>query len=304
MNYPTIFRSVRGFVAATGLSLMAGSALVQPSFADGTNGMRSDRVTVDGRDLYYVIYGELSPGETPILLLHGGMGSIHTDFAELLPALALSHTVIGVDQQGHGSTGGRDTPITLNSMREDTLGVLDALNVERVHVVGFSMGGMLALELGVHAPERIATLTAISATQNLEGMHADIAAMNRDPSHQPSPEIAALLPTEADFAELQAGFADNPSGPEQFERTFRQLNAFFTSNWGWSDDQLASIAAPTLLVMGDTDFAPIEHGAGMAALISDAQFAVLPDTTHLTITQRSDWLVPMIENRISGVAPF
>lgn len=178
------------------------------------------------------------------------------------------------------------------------MAVLDALNVDRVHVVGFSMGGMLALELGVHAPERIATLTAISATQNLEGMHPDIVAMNRDPSHKPAPEIAALMPTEQDFAEMQAGFADNPSGPDQFERTFSQLSTFITSDWGWSDEELASITAPTLLALGDTDFAPVEHAAGMAKLIRDAQLAVLPDTTHLTITRRPEWLVPMIEQRI------
>ena len=297
MSYPTTFQNARTLAVAGGLVLLAGLA-----FAQDAPDMRADRVTVGGLDIYYEVHGELSPGETPILLLHGGMGSIQTDFAALLPALAENHVVIGVDQQGHGRTGGREADITLSAMREDTLAVLDALDVERVHVVGFSMGGMLALELGVHAPERIATLTAISTTQNIEGMHPDIVAMNRDPSHQPAPEIAALMPTEEDFAEMQAGFADNPSGPEQFERTFGQMNAFITSDWGWSDEELASIAAPSLLVLGDTDFAPVEHAAGMATLIQDAQLAVLPDTTHLTITRRPEWLVPMIENRISSAS--
>lgn len=302
MNFPTTFQNPSGLAVAGVLVLTTGLAFVHPTHAQDTPDMRPDRVTVGGLDIHYEVHGELSPGETPILLLHGGMGSIQTDFASLLPALAENHVVIGVDQQGHGRTGGREDEITLNAMREDTLAVLDALDVERVHVVGFSMGGMLALELGVHAPKRIATLTAISATQNLEGMHPDIVAMNRDPSHQPAPEIAALFPTEEDFAEMQAGFADNPSGPEQFERTFGQMNAFITSDWGWSDAELASIAAPTLLALGDTDFAPVEHVASMAALIQDAQLAVLPDTTHLTILRRPEWLVPMIENRISSAS--
>lgn len=299
MNSSTTFQNARTLAVAGGLVLLAGLAFVHPIHAQGTPAMHSDRVTVGDLDVYYEVHGELSPGGTPILLMHGGMGSIQTDFATLLPALAENHVVIGVDQQGHGRTGGREDRITLNAMRQDTLAVLDDLDVERVHVVGFSMGGMLALELGVYAPERVATLTAISATQNIEGMHPDIVAMNRDPSHQPAPEIASLLPTEEDFAQMQAGFADNPSGPEQFERTFGQLNAFITSDWGWSDEELASITAPTFLALGDTDFAPVEHAASMATLIQDAQLAVLPDTTHLTIMRRPEWLVPMIENRIS-----
>lgn len=298
MSSPMTLHKARTLAVASGLALLAGLAFVQWTYAQNAPAQRSDRVTVDGLAIHYEVHGALSPRETPILLLHGGMGSIQTDFAALLPALAENHVVIGVDQQGHGRTGGREAAITLKTMREDTLAVLDALNVDRVHVVGFSMGGMLALELGVHAPERIATLTAISATQNLEGMHPDIVAMNRDPSHKPAPEIAALMPTEQDFAEMQAGFADNPSGPDQFERTFSQMSTFITSDWGWSDEELASITAPTLLALGDTDFAPVEHAAGMAKLIRDAQLAVLPDTTHLTITRRPEWLVPMIEQRI------
>ncbi|PJE27316.1 alpha/beta fold hydrolase [Pseudooceanicola marinus] len=79
-----------------------------------------------------------------------------------LPFLAARRPVIGVEQQGHGRTGGHDAPMSLDAMRADTLAVLDALDVERVHAVGFSMGGMLALDLGVFAPEELATLAVPS----------------------------------------------------------------------------------------------------------------------------------------------
>ncbi|SFH47207.1 Pimeloyl-ACP methyl ester carboxylesterase [Palleronia marisminoris] len=249
-------------------------------------------------DIYYEVHGDLGSGDVPFLVLHGGMGSIHGDFGDLLPILAKQRPVIGVEQQGHGRTGGRATPVSLEAMRADTLAVLDALEVERVHVVGFSMGGMLALDLGVAAPDRLETLTAISVSQNVDGMHPAIAEMNRNPGSPPSPEVLELMPTEEDFGKIQAGFAANPDGPEQFQRTFAQLQAFMVSDWGWTDEELASIEVPSLIVLGDADFTTVDHAAHMSKLIG-AQLAVLPDTTHLSIMRRARWLAPLIENRIA-----
>ena len=226
------------------------------------------------------------------------MGSIDGDFGNLLPILSAQAPVIGIEQQGHGRTGGRDAPVSLASMRADTLAVLDALEVDQVHAVGFSMGGMLALELGVNAPDRIETLTAISVSQNLDRMHPAIAEVDRNPESAPSAEALDLIPTEEDFAEMQAAVAANPDGPGQFQRTFGQLQAFMTSGWGWSDEDLASIEAPSLIVLGDSDFMPVDHAARMADVIG-AQLAVLPDTTHVSIMRRAEWLAPLIANRIA-----
>lgn len=259
---------------------------------------QTGRVTSGDLGIYYEVHGDLEADATPFLVLHGGMGSIDGDFGDLLPILADQAPVIGIEQQGHGHTGGRDAPVSLSSMRTDTIAVLDALDVDRVHVIGFSMGGMLAIELGVATPDRIETLTAVSVSQNLDGMHPAIGEMNRNPDSAPSPEALELIPTEEDFAEMQAAFADNPDGPEQFQRTFRKLQSFMVSGWGWSDAELASIKAPTLIVLGDTDFMSVNHAARIAGLVG-AQFAVLPDTTHLSIMRRADWLAPLIANRIA-----
>ena len=277
-------------------SILAGVAATFAATAQAQD--QADRATSGDLGIYYEVHGDLAAGATPFLVLHGGMGSIESDFAALLPILAEGAPVIGVEQQGHGHTGGRDTAVSLASMRADTIAVLDTLKVDRVHVVGFSMGGMLALDLGIAAPDRIATLTAISVSQNLDGMHSFIAEMNRNPGSAPSPEALELLPTEEDFAEMKAGFAENPDGPEQFERTFAQLQAFMVSGWGWSAEDLASIEVPTLIALGDRDFIPVAHGAWMADT-TGAQLAVLPDTTHISIMKRADWLAPLIANRIA-----
>lgn len=273
------------------LSLCGMMAL--PASAQNIDG----RAMSDDLGIYYEVHGDLGSDAVPFLVLHGGMGAIASDFGDLLPLLAAERPVIGIDQQGHGRTGGRDTPISLAVMRADTLAVLDALGVARVHVVGFSMGGMLAVELGVSAPERLETLTAISVSQNLDGMHPAIAEMNRNPDAPPSAEALELVPSEEDFAEMLAGFADNPDGPEQFQRTFTQLQTFMVTDWGWSDEDLASIEVPSLIILGDSDFMSVGHAGHMAALIG-AQLAVLPETTHLSIMRRPDWLAPQIENWI------
>lgn len=285
-------------ITATALAVALCAAA--PLTAHSQENVMAGRAASNGIDIYYEVHGELRTDAIPVLLLHGGMGAISTDFAALLPALTSHFAVIGVDQQGHGHTAGREAPITLPSMRVDTLAVLDHLAIEKVHVIGFSMGGMLALDLGLHAPERLATLTALSVSQNFEGMRPEIVAINRDPSNTPSPEIAAILPSEEDFARMQAGFADNPSGPDQFERTFATMNAFITSGWGWSDSQLGQISTPALLAVGDRDFTPVAHVARMAALIPDAHFAAFPDTIHTTMTSRTDWILTMLQNRIAA----
>lgn len=261
---------------------------------------RAETATVDDHQVYYELHGDLGAGTAPVLLLHGGMMTIDLTFSELIPRLSESRPVIAVEQQGHGHTGDREGPITLESMRADTLRVLDHLGVSGAHVVGFSMGGMLGLELAVKAPERVASLTALSASANLEGMLPEIRAMNADPGFVPSPEVAALMPSEADFAAMQAAFADNPSGPEAFGTVMAKLGQLITGEWGWSDAELGGIQAPVLLALGDRDFVLPEHAVEMAATIPEAWLAILPDTTHMTIMTRTDLILPMIEARIAS----
>lgn len=285
-NHPT--RLVLAWLA---LGLLA-MALAMPARADFT--------TVDGHEIYHETHGDPASGRTPVLLLHGGMNTIEMNFSDLIPRLAANRPVIAVEQQGHGHTADRDAPVTLATMRRDTLAVLDDLGVEKVHVVGFSMGGMLGLELAINAPGRVASLSALSASANVQGMIPEIVKMNRDPDFQPSPEVAAILPTQEDFEAMQAGFADNPSGPENFEVMMGKLGRLITSNWGWSDQQLSGIDAPVLIAIGDRDFILPGHAVHMSETIPNARLAILPDTTHMTITKQPELILPMIEGLIAS----
>lgn len=257
----------------------------------------AETVTTGGQQVSYRLTGDLA-AETPMLVLHGGMMNADTTFGPMIDRLTANRAVIGVDQQGHGRTPLNDQPITLDTMRADTLAVLDALHVGRAHVVGFSMGGMLALDLAVHAPDRVASVTAISASQNPGGFLPDIIRMNREPGFVPPPDIAAMLPQPDDFAGMAKGFEGNPSGPDTMQQTMDKMTRFIGGDWGWTDAQLAAIAAPAQIVIGDHDFIRPQHAVDLAARIPGAWLAILPGTTHMNILARPE-LPGLILNRIA-----
>src|SRR4051812_15423010 len=98
---------------------------------------------LNGLNLYWERYGE----GPPLVLLHGGMLTIELNFSTLIPTLAGSHTVIGIEQQGHGRTANIDREITYPNLASDVVALLDHLGINQATVLGHSMGGAVALEL-------------------------------------------------------------------------------------------------------------------------------------------------------------
>lgn len=256
---------------------------------------------VDGLDIYYEIHGgPLAAGKPPFLLLHGGLTNIEISFGDLAPRLVGLGPVVAVEQRGHGHTADREGPATLDGMVKDTAAVLRALGIGQAHVVGHSMGAMIGFGLAIAHPELVASLTAIAATYTFEGMLDELVVLQRDPTHEPSAELIALMPTEADFTAWAASFDRSNPNPGTFEDVSVKLNEMMAAWQGWRRDDVARIACPTLIAIGDRDFVRIDHAAETARMIAGAQLAVLPDTTHDGTLRRGAWLVPMIEARIAG----
>jgi pimeloyl-ACP methyl ester carboxylesterase len=245
---------------------------------------QSGYADVNGLHMYYEIYGEGSP----LVLLHGGMLTIDLNFATLIPSLATGHRVIGVEMQGHGRTADIDRPITPAALATDVVALLDELGIDRAHVFGHSMGEAVTLELGVNYPDRVRSLVPASVSVRPEGLHEDLT----DPAKQAT---STRMPTQQDFAEFQQAYQRLSPHPEHFTDFLTMLSQSTADTRGWSDEQLAGITAPVLLVLGDRDFTTIEHGALMQQLIPGSQLAVVPDTTHMQVTRRADLLLPMLE---------
>lgn len=102
------------------------------------------------------------------------------------------------------------------------------------------------------------------------------------------------MPTAQDFAEFSAAYARLSPHPEQFQDFLEALGAVDARFDGWSDEQLAAISYPVLILQGDTDFTLVEHAGFMHDHIPGSALAVLPATTHLPVTRRDTILLPIL----------
>src|SRR5690349_10160346 len=121
------------------------------------------------------VYVETHGSGRPMILLHGGLGSGEM-FAPVLPALADHHQVIAVDLQGHGRTADIDRPLDVRLMADDIGALIDHLALDRPDVVGFSLGGGVALQTAVRHPEKVGKLVAASAHARTEAIYAEMRA--------------------------------------------------------------------------------------------------------------------------------
>jgi pimeloyl-ACP methyl ester carboxylesterase len=238
---------------------------------------------VNGVHMYYETYG----AGAPLVLLHGGMLSIRLNFAGPIPTLAQSHRVIGVELQGHGRTADTEREITPAALASDVVALLDQLGIDRADVLGHSMGAAVAMELAIGAPDRVRRVVPISVSVRPDGIHEDLADQSRWATSE-------RLPTPDDFAEFRDEYLRLSPHPDHFDAFLATLSASNADLQGWSDEQLAAVTAPMLLILGDRDFTTIEHGALMQQLIPGSQLAVLPGTTHMEVTRRADLLLPML----------
>ncbi|HEY2697046.1 MAG TPA: alpha/beta hydrolase [Pseudonocardiaceae bacterium] len=245
--------------------------------------MTSGYADINGLHAYYESHGT----GTPLVLLHGGMLTIDYNFAGLIPTLAAKHQVIGVEMQGHGRTADIDRPITPANLAGDVVALLDHLGIERAHVLGHSMGAAVTLELAINHGTRVRSIVPISVSVRIEGMHPDL----MDPSRFATSD---RLPSAGDFAEFRADYERLSPHPEQFDAFLAKQSSSAADLQGWSDEELARITAPTLIVQGDHDFVTVAHAAQMLDLIPGSQLAVLPNTNHMQVTRRAEYLLPML----------
>jgi pimeloyl-ACP methyl ester carboxylesterase len=253
----------------------------------------------DGHEIYYEVHGVASD-PVPVVLLPGGMMAIKTGLLGLIAALAPTRRVVAVEYQGHGHTADRDGPMLLERMADDVAAVLGQLGIAQADVIGHSMGGMITTGVAIGHPELVRVAGIVSAGRRLDDFLPELTILQRDHTHEPSPELAMLLPTPEDFTAWQAHYAEVAPRPEAFMDVLAKSNVLLTTWPGWSDGQLQSIRARTLLIIGDNDFFPAASIAAMQQAIPGAQLAVLPGTTHMAILDRAAWFLPMMDALAGG----
>ena len=245
-------------------------------------------------NMYYEVHGR----GRPLLLLHGAYMTIDM-MGPLLSGPAESRQVIAVEQQAHGHTADIDRPLTYEGMADDTAGLMRHLDVGHVDVLGYSMGGGIALQVAIRHPSLVRKLVLASASFTSDGMHA--AALEMFPSI--TPELFKGSPIEEAYLRT----APDPDG---FPRLVEKLKELDTTPFVWPKEEIQAIRAPTLIVLGDSDGVRLEHAVELFGLrgggvmgdlngIPASQLAVLPGTSHFAppgfgVLDRAEWLLPMI----------
>lgn len=261
-------RTARLFTLLVALGAWAGggaSAVAKPDEQATPTG-KSDYATVNGLRMYYEERGS----GPPLVLLHGGGSTVQTSFGAIIPILARTHHVIAPEQQTYGHSGDRPGPLTFEQMADDTAALLAQLGVAEADVLGFSNGGVVALQLAMRHPKVVRRLIVCSAYYARSGMppqfwkgfdHASMADM-------PPPLRAAFTASAPDPAELPTRF----SKQIVLMKTFRDIPRA----------SLHEIVAPSLVMVGDHDVMSVEHSAQLSRLLPHAELAVMPGSIHGT----------------------
>jgi pimeloyl-ACP methyl ester carboxylesterase len=255
--------------------------------------VKSGYVAVNELKMYYEIHGE----GPPLVLLHGAFSAIGSSFGKILPGLAKARQVIAFELQGHGRTADIDRPLTIDGMADDVAAALPQLGMERADVFGYSMGSDVALQFAIRHPEVLRKLVLASASYNLNGVHPGLL----DGIGEIKPEMMYGSPWHQEYVQLAPH-------PEHFERLFAKKSEMDRQFQDIPEETVRAIKAPTLLIIGDSDLIRPEHAVEMFRLLGggvfgdtpaglpNSQLAVLPGTSHVTIVDRADWLVSMINS--------
>ena len=236
-------------------------------------------------------YQDTGEGE-PLLLLNGWTGSGLIWPQAWVDDLARDFRLLRVDNRGTGHSGITEEPFTISDMALDAVSVLDAEGLDRAHVFGLSMGGMIAQTIALEHPERVRTLvlaaTAPPAPENVPPSPEVLATLlaPRDPGLPPGHYMGAIWGAicAPDFPQrrrdvLDALVAGVMAKPTPLEVIMLQLQAIV----GFVDaDRLGSIATTTLVLHGTDDpLLPVENGRRLGKLVPDARYEELAGVGHL-----------------------
>jgi pimeloyl-ACP methyl ester carboxylesterase len=253
--------------------------------------VRTGYAPVNGLNMYYEIHGE---GE-PLVLLHGAFSAIGTSFQHVLPGLAQTRQVIGLEMQAHGRTADIDRPLSPEQMADDTVAALEHLGIEKADFFGYSMGSDVALHVVVRYPGVVRKLVLASATYALSGVHPGL----MDGLAEMKPEMMFGSPWHEEYLRIAPR-------PEDFTVLFDKKTQMDRELQDFSAETISEIKAPTLLIIGDSDLVRPEHAVEMFRLLGGgvfgdtpaglpaSQLAVLPGTSHVTLVDRADLLLAII----------
>jgi pimeloyl-ACP methyl ester carboxylesterase len=267
---------------------------------NGTPAPETGYATVNGLRMYYEQHGS---GGTPLVLLHGGLFDIDQQFGEVLPTLAASRRVIAADFQAHGRTNDIDRPLTSAGLASDVVALLEHLGVAQADVFGFSVGGAVALHLAIRHPELVRKAIVSSVSFRRDGDRPE----NSEAVGSMTVDMIAGTP-------MEQAYKEKSPHPERLQALLDKLGGFDADFGGWSDEDIRSIAAPTLMTVGDCDAVKLEHAVRFLQLrggdvngdfvgVPSSQLAVFPGTTHFFGMARTGLVLDVVQTFLDAPMP-
>jgi pimeloyl-ACP methyl ester carboxylesterase len=247
---------------------------------------------LDGLKMYYEIHGV---GD-PVVLLHGSFMTITNNWTGWIGELSKTRKVIAIEMQGHGRTADIDREFNYEHLADDVAALLDYLTIPSADLIGYSMGGGVAMQCAIRHPEKVRKVVVISARFRHDGVVKE--ALDAFPKL--TPELFAGSPIETEYKKL------SPT-PDEFPNFVKRIIAAASRGHDISADELKATTAPMFFIHGDADGIRLEHVAEMFRLKggeihgdmqprSASRLAILPDSTHVTLMQRMPLIVPMVND--------
>ncbi len=251
---------------------------------------------VNGLNLFYEVHGS----GRPLILLHGGVGASEM-FGPNLARLAQTRQVIAVHLQGHGHTRDIDRPFRFETMADDIAALIAHLGLEQADILGYSMGGNVALQTAIRHPQNVRKLVVISAPMKHAGWYPEV--------------LTSFEQMASHAAQMGQGLKQSPLAqlyPEvDWEMLFTKIGDMESQDYDWSEE-VAALRMPIMIVFADADSVRLEHildfyrllGGGRqdAGLDGSARpasrLAIVPGATHYDILSKdviADLVVPFLD---------
>ncbi|NVO55600.1 alpha/beta fold hydrolase [Rhodobacteraceae bacterium B1Z28] len=236
---------------------------------------------VNGIKMHYATYGKAD--DTPILLIHGGLA--HGDiWAAQVADLSKDHTVIVADTRGHGRSSNDGSDYSYDLLAQDYLALLDLLEVDQVHLVGWSDGANIGYTISSSAPDRLASHFAHAGNVTLDGI---------DPTVENNEVFGAYVGMMAeDYSKMSPA-------PDGFDAFLGGVVAMWGTEKPGGMEALKSITVPTLVVQSERDEAILtDHSKAIADAIPEANLLILDGVSHFASFQEPEMYTQAIRSFI------
>ena len=251
---------------------------------------------VNGLKMYYEIHGK---GD-PVVLLHGAFMTITNNWTEMIAELSKTRLVIAVEMQGHGRTADINRDFSYENLADDIAALLDYLKIKQADVLGYSMGGGVAMQLAIRHPERVRKVVSISAVIRSDGFVKE--------------GMEALTRLEAGMfkgSPIETEYKKLSPTPDQFETFVKHVVQFASKPYDFGAEKMKATKAPMLFIHGDADGVRLDYIAEVFRLKggeihgdlrprSESRLAILPNTTHVTLMNKLDVIVPMVNDFLNA----